>query len=200
MENEMKNDLEQLREEYAILKEELNKQKIINDRILGEAFKKSFGLVNFDKYFGIIGFLAMIPISAAIFIIKGIRLSLLLPIEAYLIICLFLYVLLYRKFKVGDKASGDVLSSVRAVKAYRKNYIRVTAVLWVLTIGLLIYLAPHVYVAWSTPAKAISALVIVGIILLASLCIQWFYSKKILRSCDEILERLQEGADGGAAL
>ena len=64
-------ELEQMRQDYAALKERFDKQQIINDRLMEKAFKSDVRWLSADKLSGLIAGALGIPFIIAISIINN---------------------------------------------------------------------------------------------------------------------------------
>ena len=68
-------ELEQMRLQYASLKEDLEKQKIINGKMMESVFRKNIGILDTDRKIGIAGGLVAVPLVFAVWSGTGRRMS-----------------------------------------------------------------------------------------------------------------------------
>ena len=66
-------ELEQMRQDYAALKERFDKQQIINDRLMEKAFKSDVRWLSTDKQSGLIAGALGIPLVIVISIIRKVK-------------------------------------------------------------------------------------------------------------------------------
>lgn len=189
---EISQELDALRQQYAAMKEDLDKQKIINDQILEKAFQKNIGTITTDKKISFVaGFLALI-VTPAIGILKKAPVSFTILAEFFIIVVLVYNYFLYRKYDINKILAYDIRSSITGIKQYRKAFSRFEIITCTVLVVLLLSFIPKIYSAWSTPAKAICAVALIIVIIFLSIYLESIHAKKVLTSCDEILDRLSE--------
>ena len=158
-------ELGQMRDEYANLKEELDRQKIINGKLMENTFRKN---------------------------------AFALPVAAGLALCLIImagYIVVYRKLDFKD-GMADIKTTALKVRRFRKNYIRLQLASYVLAIGFIIISAPFIFPGFLATAKGLAAIALFFIVIfIACACAQYFTDRKVLKACDEIIDRLEEGEE-----
>lgn len=187
-------EMEQMRGEYARLKEELDRQKIINERLMENTFRKNVDLLDNNRKTGIALCVVMALFLAALAVFME---AFTLPLAAGVALCLIImagYIVVYRRMDFRD-GIDDVKTTVLKVSRFRKNYIKfqLTSYAWVL--GFIIISAPFIFKGFLTTAKLLSAIALFIVIFIACVCAQYFTDKKVLKACDEIIDRLKEGEE-----
>lgn len=187
-------EMEQMRGEYARLKEELDRQKIINERLMENTFRKNVDLLDNNRKTGIALCVVMALFLAALAVFME---AFTLPLAAGVALCLIImagYIVVYRRMDFRD-GIDDVKTTVLKVSRFRKNYIKfqLTSYAWVL--GFIIISAPFIFKGFLTTAKVLSAIALFIVIFIACVCAQYFTDKKVLKACDEIIDRLEEGEE-----
>lgn len=185
-------ELEQMRDEYANLKEELDRQKIINGKLMENTFRKNIDVLDSNKKTGIAVCVVMALFLTVFAIFMG---TFTLPVAAGVALCLIImagYIVLYRRMDFKD-GIDDVRTTALKVSRFRKNYIKfqLTSYAWVL--GFIIISASFIFKGFLTTAKSLTAIALIIVIFIACACAQYFTDRKVLKACDEIIDRLEEG-------
>ena len=184
-------ELKQLKEHYLSLKQDLDKQKIVNDEIMKATFKRNVAVIERDKIISTIA----VPVALAVVIIITIlkKIPLYYPIVACSLI-VFLFVLncvFYKKYDINRMLSCDVLTNINAIKQFKKAYFRYLIIVWGTTLLVIAYFIPRIYSSWSTPTKAVCAVALLILIVIVCLGIEYLNSKAIINAADEIVNTLE---------
>ena len=67
----MSEELEQMRLQYEALKEDIEKQKIINAEVMESIFRKNVGVLDSDRKLGVTVGIAAIPFVFAVCLLQG---------------------------------------------------------------------------------------------------------------------------------
>ena len=187
---EISEELKQLREDYSALKKELERERIINDDLMESAFKRNVRTIMFDKKLSLVA----CAVAAVILPIIGFLFSgpfkYMAILELSILALGAVNIMFYRKYDLNKIPFSDILNATRTMKSYKKSYTRMTIVVWVATLSLLAYFCPRIIEAWSTPLKATFAIVFLAIVVSVCLFVEFHYSKKIIDSCDSIINCL----------
>lgn len=187
-------ELEKMRDEYAGLKEELDRQKIINGKLMENTFRKNIDVLDSNKKTGIAVCVVMTLFLAALATFME---AFTLPVAAGVALCLIImagYIVLYRRMDFKD-GIDDVRTTALKVRKFRKDYIKfqLTSYAWVL--GFIIISAPFIFKGFLATAKGLAAIALIIVIFIACACAQYLTDKKVLKACDEIIDRLEEGEE-----
>lgn len=187
-------ELEKMRDEYAGLKEELDRQKIINGKLMESIFRKNVDVLDSNKKTGIAVCVVMALFLAALATFME---AFTLPVAAGVALCLIImagYIVLYRRMDFKD-GMADVKTTALKVSRFRKKYIKfqLTSYAWVL--GFIIISAPFIFKGFLATAKSLAAIAFIIVIFIACACAQYFTDRKVLKACDEIIDRLEEGEE-----
>ena len=184
-------ELEQMRKDYAALKERFDKQQIINEKLLEKAFKSDIRWLSLDKNSSVIGSAVAIPTVITLSIIR--KLEWWFPLVATIFILVNLWVLLrmYKNLAKDTLYVEDVLTVTKKVKRFKQQYQRffLTSIsAAVILIGLYM---PTIYHSWSTPEQGIKMVVLLCIFVITMTIWGYLSYKRLMKACDSILERLQ---------
>ena len=184
-------ELEQMRQDYAALKERFDKQQIINEQLMEKAFKADVSLLSFDKNSGIIACALGIPVIIILSIIR--KLGWWFPSLAILYCLAFLWASLWihKNLSKDTLYAEDVLSATKKVKRFKQQYQRYLYISYITAVILVGLYTPTVYHSWSNPEQG--AVMVVLLCVLVAIMFIWgfFYYKRLMKACDSILDRLQ---------
>ena len=119
---DFRQELEQMRQDYAALKERFDKQQIINEQLMEKTFKADVSLLSFDKNSGIIACALGIPVIIILSIIK--KQEWWFPTLATLYCLTFLWANLWMHKNLSKDTlyAEDVLSATKKVKRFKQQY------------------------------------------------------------------------------
>ena len=183
-------ELEQMRQDYAALKERFDKQQIINEQLMQNAMKKDVRRLFLSK--------KSIPIGIA-FAILAVILSYVQGMAWWLTLAIIIFSVIffpgvywaYKGVREEEIYNGDILSTTETLRRFKKRYIA-------LETGICIYFFAFVVVAviFMTSMNISVELMWRRGILLALLCVgtlalEYYFAKRLLNACDDIIERLK---------
>ena len=184
-------DLEQMRQDYAALKERFDKQQIINDRLMEKAFKSDVRWLSADKLSGLIAGALGIPFIIAISIIKHIDWWFPAAVSVFIVIAIWAMLRMYRDLSKETLYEEDILSATKKVKRFKQQYHRYFFVFMTAGVILAGSYAPTVYHSWSTPEQGIKMVLFLVLVVVALCIIGFLYYKRLMKACDSILDRLK---------
>jgi len=183
-------ELEQMRQDYADLKERFDKQQIINGQLMQNAMKKDVNRMFLSKKTLPIG-VAFAILAIALSFAQGMAWWFKLAIIIFSVIFLPGVIWAYQGIREDEIYNGDILSTTEALRRFKKRYI-------ILESGICIYFFAFVVFAtlFMTSMNISAELMWKRGILIAFLCVgtlalEYFSAKRILNSCDDIIERLK---------
>ena len=183
------NELDQLKAQYETLKEQLDQQEIVNDRLMKSSIKQGTDFYRRNRMRSII----MCPL-AAIFGLLGIKLwfgnnlSLSLFWVAFMFTCLVIELVLTRKFQRKTLKNDDLLVLSHTARSFKKLFSVFTVLNYstglILVCGLLMSLVGENYSG--KPMMLTFLAVVVGMIVLGISEIRYK-----TRPCDEIIRQIE---------
>lgn len=183
-------ELEQMRQEYAGLKEQFDKQQILNDRLMQKAMGRDVRRLFFSK--------KSIPFGVALNI-AAIVLCFVLGYEWWMPLSLIIFGLIffpgvfwaYKDVREDEIYNGDILSTTETLLKFKKKYIALEA-------GISIYFFAFVIAAtlnMTTMNISTEMMwrrgIIVAVLCIGTLALEYIYARRVLKSCDGIIQRLQ---------
>ena len=131
-------ELQEMREQLAALKEKLNKQEVVNDRLIRDILSQKMKVVNKNGWLS--GFASLFVITAGnyIFYMQGLSNWFLLGTTLMMIFCCAATWISHSWVKPQDIAHGNLLNVAKQVRRLRKVYVN-----WK-------YIAIPMVVVWAT--------------------------------------------------
>ncbi len=188
---EINQELEQMRQDYAALKERFDKQQIINDRLMEKAFKSDVSWLSADKLSGLIVGALGIPLIIVISIIKHLDWWFPAVLSVFIVIVIWAMLRIYRDLSKETLYQEDILSATKKVKRFKQQYHKYFFVSMTAAVVLAGAFAPTIYRSWSTPEQGTKMVIILVLIVVALCIIGFLYYKRLMKACDSILDRLK---------
>lgn len=188
----VQDELQQMKSDYEYLKADMDRQVIINRQLMEAVLRSDVGVLDSNRKNTVIGVGAAILVTLAVSYIRDLDMSLAGMIAALYVLMLIGYVLIYRKLGKIEVGTDNVLSTVTRLRKFKRNYMIVNTLSWVLVAGLMCFAFPVIRATFGTPWLGIAAVTFMGIAVLAGICIQYFVDRKVLGACDDIIDRLND--------
>ena len=183
-------ELEQMRQDYAALKERFDKQQIINEHLMQNAMNKDVRRMFLSK--------KSIPATIALFIIAVI-LCYVQGFDWWVPLSLVIYGLLtipgvfwvYQGIREEDIYNGNILSTTEALRKFKKRYVILVTVICILFFAFVI-LATLYMTSMDISAELMWRRgIIIALLCVGTLALEYYSAKRLLSSCDSIIERLK---------
>lgn len=187
----MYDELRQMKSDYDYLKADMDKQMIINRQLMELVLRNHVDVLDSNKRTTLAGVGAAILIILAASYIKGLDMCLTGMLAAFYVLLLMGYVFIYHKLGKIEYGADDLLSTVTRLRRFKRNYMIVNTVSWVLAIGLMCFIFPAIYNTFRVPERGIAAITFMCVAIFAGICIQYFIDRKVLRACDDIIKQLK---------
>lgn len=188
----MYDELRQMKSDYDYLKADMDKQMIINRQLMELVLRNHVDVLDSNKRTTLAGVGAAILITLAASYIKGLDMSLAGMLAAFYVLLLMGYVFIYHKLGKIEYGADNLLSTVTRLRKFKRNYMIVNTVSWVLAIGLMCFIFPAIYNTFRVPERGIAAITFICVAIFAGVCIQYFIDRKVLRACDNIIKQLKD--------
>ena len=132
---ELSHEMEEMRQQFAVLKERFDRQEIVNDRLLRETQKRRINLYDWLTMYGpVVAAVIMLPIACMC--CKYYGMPVWLTVTAYSMVVVS-FVLHYRermKYRKTFRFDDDARKIVRCVRDFRMRIYRMTIVFSVLSV------------------------------------------------------------------
>ena len=184
-------ELEQMRQDYADLKDRFDQQQIINEQLMEKAFKADVRWLSRDRNSGIIAVILGIPAIIILSIIR--KADWWFPVVATVFVLIILWAMLrlYKNLSKDTLYTEDVLSATKKVKRFKLQYQRYFFASLAAAVILFGSYLPTIYHSWSTPEQGTKMVVIGCVFAVVMLVWGYVYYKRLMKACDSILERLE---------
>ncbi|MBE6311371.1 MAG: hypothetical protein E7080_10015 [Bacteroidales bacterium] len=188
---EMNNDfaeLQELKEQFNILNEKLEKQIIINETLIKESMKKKLSYVDRTYKMYKTAFVITTPLLIALLLLYKASMVLCIFVGLSLIVEMILYRKEYRKLNTKELMSLNHIEAVERVVTFKKNFKRNTIIM--LIPGVILFVA---FVGLVTGYKfEIGTVVLYLIFVLLALTYEFVRYKKMFSKLDSVLKQIEE--------
>lgn len=188
----MHDELRQMKSDYEYLKADMDKQLIINTKLMETILRNKVSVLDSNRKNTMISVSAAILVTLAASYIRGLDMYLAGMIAAFYLFILFGHVLIYHKLGKIEYGSDNILSTVTRLRKFKRNYMILNTVSWILAAGLMCFIFPEIYNTFRIPERGIAAIAVMCAALLAGICSQYFMDRKVLKTCDDIINRLKD--------
>ena len=183
-------EFEQLQKEYACLKADFDKQKILNEQLVDKIFKKNVKVLDTNKKTSVFICVVAIMFVLLVAVINGVDMKYAILPALLCLVIMVGYLILYHKLGRVEYGQDSILEMLIKMRKFKKNYMLLNGVLWLLSIGLMAFLIPVIYGSFTISLYGIIAIAFVGVIFIICIVIQYLIDKKVLKACDDIIDRL----------
>lgn len=183
-------EFEQLQKEYACLKADFDKQKILNEQLVDKIFKKNVKVLDTNKKNSVFICVAAIIFVLLVAVINGVDMKYAILPALLCLVIMVGYLILYHKLGRVEYGQDSILEMLIKMRKFKKNYMLLNGVLWLLSIGLMAFLIPVIYGSFTISLYGIIAIAFVCVIFIICIVIQYLIDKKVLKACDDIIDRL----------
>ena len=134
----MAQELEQLRQQYNSLKEEINKQNNVNERLIRESIKKDMSLINMKKWVSIVAGAIAIPLIYVVSMELDLGLVFTVISVVWLLSMVIGNILRNRELNISMLSSGSMQSFADEMHRRKTNqfkWVRINFSLFVIWVG-----------------------------------------------------------------
>jgi uncharacterized membrane protein len=183
-------ELEQMRQDYADLKERFDKQQIINKELIENAMKKDVRRLFLSK--------KTLPVGIALAVV-AVVLCFVMGYPWWLPVSLIIYSLIffpgifwvYKGVRAEDFYNGDILSTTQNLLRFKKRYIALVAGICLFFFAFVIAVTLHMTTMNISTELMWRRGIIVAILCIVTLALEYFSARGLLKSCDDIIQRLK---------
>ena len=189
-ENNNLNELEQLKAQYETLKEQLDQQEIVNDRLMKSSIDQSLGFYKRNRW----GQVVLYPLAAllGVLIIKwnmGNNLSAKVFWVAFCATCMVIELLLTRKLQLRTLENDDLLTLANRARDFKKLFSTFTILNYstgiILTLGMLL-----AWIGKGAPNLGVVT-VVFGIAIVFFVVLGTAEIRYKTKPCDEIINQIE---------
>ena len=132
---ELSREMEEMRQQFAVLKERFDRQEIVNDRLLRETQKRRINLYDWLTMYGpMVAAVIILPIACMCCKYYGMPVWLAVTAYAMVVVSFVLHYRERMKYRKTFRFDDDVRKIVRCVRDFRMRIYRMTIVFSVLSV------------------------------------------------------------------
>ena len=181
-------ELQELREQFNILSEKLEKQIIINETLIKESMKKKLSYVDRTYKMYKIALVITTPLLIALLFLYKASLVFCVFVVMLIIVEMILYRREFRKLNTKELMSLNHIEAVERVVTFKKNFKRNSIVM--LIPGIILFIA---FIGLVTDNKfEIGTVIFYAIFVLLALTYEFVRYKKMFSKLDAILMQIKE--------
>lgn len=181
-------ELQELREQFNILNDKLEKQTIINETLIKESMKRKLSYVDRTFRLYVITEVIISPLLIALLVFYKATLAMWIFIAVALIVEMILYRREYRKLDTKGLMSLGHIDAVERVATFKKNLKTITYVMLIPAIILFI-----LFVGLVTDYKFdMGSVIYYSIFIMLALTYEFVRSKKMFSRLDAVLKQIKE--------
>ena len=183
-------ELEQMRQDYANLKERFDKQQIINEQLIQNAMKKDVRRLFLSKRSVPAG-IALTILAVILSRVQGMAWWLTLSLVLFGVLVFPAVYWVYQGVREEEIYNGDILSTTETLRRFKKRYI-------VLEAGICLYFFAFVVAAtlFMTSMDISAELmwrrgILIALLCVGTLALEYYSARRLLNACDDIIGRLK---------
>lgn len=119
---DINNELEEMRSQIALLKEKLDNEKIVNDKILRNATKTKIRSLRINQIIEYVSALFVITFGSVVFRSLGCSWEFVITTIIYMLFCAIMTFIQHRQLNRADVTNGDLLTVAKYAKKLKKDY------------------------------------------------------------------------------
>ena len=183
-------ELEQLRQDYAVLKERFDKQQIVNEQLMQNAMKRDVKRIFLSK---------KSTIAASALLIIAVILSFAQRFEWWVSFSLILFGLtsipvviwVYKGVREEDIYNGDILTTAETLRRFKKRYLILEAFVCIFFFAFVVWAMIYVFSSNISTQLMWRRVIILALLCIGALYLEYYFAKRLLKACDDIIERLK---------
>ena len=183
-------ELEQLRQDYAVLKERFDKQQIVNEQLMQNAMKRDVKRIFLSK---------KSTIAASALLIIAVILSFAQRFEWWVSFSLILFGLIsipvviwvYKGVHEEDIYNGDILTTAETLRKFKKRYLILEAFVCIFFFAFVVWAMIYVFSSNISTQLMWRRVIIIALLCIGALYLEYYFAKRLLKACDDIIERLK---------
>lgn len=188
----MHDELRQMKSDYEHLKADMDRQTIINRQLMEKVFRNNANVLDSNRRTALASISAAIVITLIASYINGVSLLIICMIVAFYVIMLTGYIFIYHRLGKIEYGTDDILSTVTRLRKFKRNYMTVNTVSWILLAALMCFILPEIHNSYRIQAQGIAAMAFMCAAILIGACFQYFTDRKVLKACDSIIDHLKD--------
>lgn len=183
-------ELDQMRQDYADLKERFDKQQIINEKLMQNAMKKDVRRLFLSKK-SIPGVIALFIIAVILCYVQGFDWWVPLSLIIYGTLTIPGVFWVYKGIREETIYNGDILSTTEALRKFKKRYIVLVAVICILFFAFVVIATLYMTSMNISTELMWRRGILIAILCVVTIALEYYSAKRLLNACDNIIDRLK---------
>ena len=183
-------ELDQMRQDYADLKERFDKQQIINEKLMQNAMKKDVRRLFLSKK-SIPGVIALFIIAVILCYVQRFIWWVPLSLILYGMLTIPGVFWVYKGIREETIYNGDILSTTEALRKFKKRYIVLVAVICILFFAFVVIATLYMTSMNISTELMWRRGILIAILCVATIALEYYSAKRLLNACDNIINRLK---------
>ena len=183
-------ELEQMRQDYAVLKERFDKQQIINEQLMQNAMKKDVRRLFLSKKSVPLG-IALVIVAVVLCFVQGFDWWVPLSLVIYSLIVFPAVFWVYKGIREETVYNGDILSTTEALRQFKKRYIVLVTVICILFFAFVV-IATLYMTSMNISAELMWRRgILIALLCVGTIALEYYSAKRLITACDDIIDRLK---------
>ena len=183
-------ELEQMRQDYAVLKERFDKQQIINEQLMQNAMKKDVRRLFLSKKSVPLG-IALVIVAVVLCFVQGFDWWVPLSLVIYSLIVFPGVFWVYKGIREETVYNGDILSTTEALRKFKKRYIILVTVICILFFAFVVIATLDMTSMNISTELMWRRGILIALLCVGTIAMEYYSAKRLITACDDIIDRLK---------
>ena len=183
-------ELEQMRQDYAVLKERFDKQQIINEQLMQNAMKKDVRRLFLSKKSVPLG-IALVIVAVVLCFVPGFDWWVPLSLVIYSLIVFPGVFWVYKGIREETVYNGDILSTTEALRKFKKRYIVLVTVICILFFAFVVIATLYMTSMNISTELMWRRGILIALLCVGTIALEYYSAKRLITACDDIIDRLK---------
>ena len=183
-------ELEQMRQDYAVLKERFDKQQIINEQLMQNAMKKDVRRLFLSKKSVPLG-IALVIVAVVLCFVQGFDWWVPLSLVIYSLIVFPGVFWVYKGIREETVYNGDILSTTEALRKFKKRYIVLVTVICILFFAFVVIATLYMTSMNISTELMWRRGILIALLCVGTIALEYYSAKRLITACDDIIDRLK---------
>jgi hypothetical protein len=183
-------ELQQMRQDYALLKERFDKQQIINEQLMRNAMNRDVRRLFLSKK-SIPAGIALTVIAVIMCYVQGFVWWVPLSLVIYGMVVFPGVFWVYKGIDEDTVYNGDILTTTEALRKFKKRYIGLVTVVCILFLAFVVVATLYLTSTNICAEMMWRRGILIALLCVATIAMEYYFAKRLLNTCDDIIERLK---------
>ena len=183
-------ELEQMRQDYAVLKERFDKQQIINEQLMQNAMKRDVRRLFLSKKSVPLG-IALVIVAVVLCFVQGFDWWVPLSLVIYSLIVFPGVFWVYEGIREETVYNGDILSTTEALRKFKKRYIVLVTVICILFFAFVVIATLYMTSMNISTELMWRRGILIALLCVGTIALEYYSAKRLITACDDIIDRLK---------